>query len=70
MIIKGAKRNIAAPKKVEVPAAAPKKEAKQQVIKPVIEPVVEKIIEEPVVPVHKRAKRIIEEIEQEVAEQE
>ena len=40
MIIKGAKRNIAAPKKVEVPAAAPKKERKaRKVDSVVVEPI-------------------------------
>lgn len=46
MIIKGARRNIAAPKKVDVPAAAPKKERKaHKVVPPVVEP---EVIEAPV----------------------
>lgn len=37
MIIKGAKRKVAAPKKVEEPAAAPKKERKaRKVVTPVV----------------------------------
>ena len=53
MIIKGANHSLAAPKKVEEPAAAPKKERKiAKVINPVvIEPVigVDPVIEYPVV---------------------
>ena len=43
MIIKGAKHSLAAPKKVEEPAAAPKKERKaRKIVPPVfVEPVVE-----------------------------
>lgn len=41
MIIKGAKHSLAAPKKVEKPAAAPKKERKARKVEPVqVEPVI------------------------------
>ena len=41
MIIKGAKHSLAAPKKVEEPAAAPKKERKARKVEPVqVEPVI------------------------------